>query len=229
MQKTKEKRRKKKSESERARGGGEKRENAILIPVQKYQPTHLSMSAVHITTDRLILRDLIDDDCDAMHDMDSHPLLIEATGEHIPSDKSETLKHIRNIRKQYEANGFGRYAVILKDTEEFLGWAGLKLEKNVNGHETFIDLGYRLLPRFWGKGYATEAGRALVSYGFEVLKVDRICAYVESNNHASRRVAEQCGLRVTGGFEGERMREWWLELDKSEYSSAMKPNCVVFC
>ena len=70
-----------------------------------------------------------------------------------------------------------------------------------------------------GKGYATEASRALVAYGFKMLGVDKICAYIESNNTASSRVAEKAGLKVVSTFPGYRMEELWLEMQKSAFDS----------
>jgi hypothetical protein len=61
----------------------------------------------------------------------------------------------------------------------FIGWAGLKKENNVNDDKSFIDLGYRLLSKYWGQGYATEACQGLVAYGFKVLKLEKIYAYCE--------------------------------------------------
>ncbi|CAM9476120.1 unnamed protein product, partial [Ectocarpus fasciculatus] len=175
------------------------------------------MSRIHITTPRLILRDLQESDCPGMHAMGTDPAVCAALGISCALDSTETLGHIRSVQAQYKSNGFGRYAMLDRESGSFLGWAGLKIENNVNGRASFIDLGYRMLPQYWGRGYATEASRALVSYGFDVLGVDTICAYVESSNPSSRRVAEKAGLRVTGTFDGERMKEWWLELKKKDY------------
>lgn len=68
-----------------------------------------------------------------------------------------------------------------------------------------------------GKGYATEASRALVAYGFKVLNVDKICAYIEADNTGSSRVAEKAGLRTVSTFHGYRMKELWMEIQQSEF------------
>jgi [ribosomal protein S5]-alanine N-acetyltransferase len=137
----------------------------------------------------------------------------------IPPPKSleETTDWIQSIIDQYQRTGVGRLAVVEKASSDFIGWAGLKVESNVNGHKTFYDLGYRLMSQYWGKGYASEAARAIVAFGFEALQVDEICAYIEQGNDSSRRVAENAGLRVTSTFIGERTDEWWLEIRKNEY------------
>ena len=69
---------------------------------------------------------------------------------------------IENIRQQYRTNGIGRMAVILKETGEFTGWAGLKLERNVNGHEQFYDIGYRFIPGIGAKDMQLNLQRLLL-------------------------------------------------------------------
>ena len=61
-----------------------------------------------------------------------------------------------------------------------------------------IEVGYHLARAFWGRGYATEAARACLRYGFEQLKLERIVAVVRPENVASRRVLEKSGLSYTG-------------------------------
>ena len=70
------------------------------------------------------------------------------------------------------------------------------------------------------KGYATEASRALVAYGFNVFKIDIICAYIESDNTSSRRVAEKAGLRHVSTFPGIRAPELWMELRREEFTNS---------
>ena len=103
-----------------------------------------------------------------MHAIAHDPLLAEAVGEHPAVDTDDTLAYILSIRNQYQKNGFGRYAIELKSSGDFIGWAGLKLEGGVNDHDTFIDLGYRMFSEYWGYGYATEASKALVAYGLHI-------------------------------------------------------------
>lgn len=113
----------------------------------------------------------------------------------------ESRAYIENVMEQYRRNGIGRYAVVLKETSEFIGWAGLKIETNVNGREKFFDLGYRFIPRFWNKGYATEASSAILYYGFKILlNVDVICAYASTGAAASCRVLEKLGFQKKNIF-----------------------------
>lgn len=187
-------------------------------PPSTFSPAHV----VHISTERLLLRDIQHSDADRMFEMDSDErVLASLFGIPAPKSLEVTKSYIDMIHDQYSRNGFGRWAVVEKSNPDlFIGWAGLKIEKNVNGHESFIDLGYRFIPEYWNKGYASEASIALVAYGFKVLKVDKICAYIEEGNHSSRKVAERAGLHLESIFpseHGTNKMEWWLELSAEEY------------
>lgn len=134
-----------------------------------------------------------------------------------PENEEETLKYIHLRQQHYQQYGFGRWAAIEIETGNVIGWAGLKVELNVNGREKFYDLGYRFLPQYWNRGYATELSHALVEYGFKTLGLDRICAYVEEEAFASRRVLEKVGLKPIETFMGQRVQEVWYELTAEEY------------
>jgi RimJ/RimL family protein N-acetyltransferase len=92
----------------------------------------------------------------------------------------------------------GRWSVIRKSDQQFLGWCGLKLIRDDNT----VDLGYRFHQRFWKQGYATETGKACLHYGFEQLKLQRIVGRAEKANKASIHVLEKCGMQ----FVEEMMR-----------------------
>ena len=75
-------------------------------------------------------------------------------------------------------NNIGRFATVLKETNEFIGWTGIKyIDDHVeNGNTNFYDYGYRLAEKFWGKGYATEASIAWLTYGFNQIHIDKLHA-----------------------------------------------------
>lgn len=99
-------------------------------------------------------------------------------------------KHVRH----HEEHGFALWAVELRKTGEVIGAAGLT--HLAEGPE--VEVGYRFLERCWGNGYATEAARAAVRFGFDELGLERIVAVTEPGNRASRRVMEKCGLTFVG-------------------------------
>jgi ribosomal-protein-alanine N-acetyltransferase len=163
-------------------------------------------------TERLFFRELIASDDEAMFEMDSDPQVHLYLGNNPVKDIGQVRAAIAGIQGQYLTNGIGRWAVILKETGEFIGWAGLKLEKNVNGHEQFYDLGYRFIQRHWGKGYASEAAVAFVDYGFNVMKLEKINAYTDFPNAASRKVLEKAGLTHIETFDYEGDEATWYEI-----------------
>lgn len=171
-----------------------------------------------LETDRLILREMTVDDESLMFQLNSD---VEVQRE-LRSDcvtTEETREIIKRILIQYEVNGIGRWLVFLKDTNEFLGWAGLKIETcEVYGRTAFVDLGYRILPQYWNKGYMTEAAKALVKYGFETMNYDTICAYIFTENIASAKVLQRAGLKYIGSFQYENESNDWYQISKEEYN-----------
>jgi len=165
-----------------------------------------------IETERLLLRELLPTDDAGMFELDSNPEVHIYLGNNPVKSIEESREAIANIRQQYLENGIGRWAVILKETGEFIGWSGLKLEKNVNGHETFYDLGYRFIQKHWGKGYAFETAKAFVDFGFNEMNLRVINAYADFDNLGSRKVLEKVGMQFVNSFEYEGTEEVWYEI-----------------
>ncbi|MFH7017807.1 GNAT family N-acetyltransferase [Flavobacterium sp. FlaQc-47] len=166
-----------------------------------------------IETERLLLRELLISDVDGMFELDSNPKVHLFLGNKPVKDIEESLDQIKNIQQQYKNVGIGRWAVILKETNEFLGWSGIKLIKNeINKHKDFYELGYRFIEKHWGKGYATEAGKAFVDYAFNVMKVEALYAYADAGNENSRKILEKLGLHYVNSFQYEGELEVWYEL-----------------
>lgn len=168
----------------------------------------------YIETKRLLLRELFPSDAVKMFELDSNPEVHRYLGKNPVTDIEQCREAIANIRQQYVDSGVGRWAVILKETNEFIGWAGLKLEKDVNGHEQFYDLGYRFIQEHWGKGYATEAAKAFLNYGFSRLNLETINAWTDSENKGSRSVLEKIGFQYVNTFQHEGEEEVWYEIKK---------------
>jgi RimJ/RimL family protein N-acetyltransferase len=143
-----------------------------------------------IETERLLLREFTLDDAQLLFDLNSDPEVIKYIHELAPTLESSQLALQNIILPQYKLYGHGRWAAYLKDTNEFIGWCGLKYVKEKDE----IDLGYRFKKQFWNKGYATEAAKATVDYGMTVLKMNRIIAKAHIENIGSQKVIEKCGL-----------------------------------
>lgn len=176
---------------------------------------------VRIETERLILRELLPSDREAMFLLDSDPEVHRYLGSEPVTDIGQTDEVIRFIRQQYADNGIGRWAVICKHTGTFIGWAGLKwVTEPMNGHVFYYDLGYRFIKEYWGKGYATEAARALVDYAFRVIGTDAVYALTECGNVASDRVLLKAGFRLTDRFELDGVAHNWYEICKENLKTS---------
>lgn len=166
-------------------------------------------------TARLLLRPLQLADAPGMYALDSDLAVhryLGGVGGTMVSTLAESEATIHYIQAQYAAVGIGRWAVIDQASGAFLGWAGLKLVAGpTNGQRDFFDLGYRLLPPYWGQGYATEAAQAWLQVGFEQLHLPRICAFADSANAASCRVLGKIGLQAGAEFMEGGTRCRWFE------------------
>jgi RimJ/RimL family protein N-acetyltransferase len=166
-----------------------------------------------IETERLLFRELLPTDDVAMFALDSDPEVVKYVGIKPLTHIAETRKVIQMIRQQYLDYGIGRWAVILKETGECIGWAGLKYIKQLNGRRDNYDLGYRFMTQHWGKGYGTESAKAFIDFGFNEMYLERISAYVDVNNTASVKILEKCGLKFTNNFMDEGDLCAWYELE----------------
>jgi len=177
---------------------------------------------IFIETDRLILREIVNSDVDAMYDLDSNPEVHKYLGNKPVKTKEESKKMIDSIRRQYSDRGIGRWAVINKETQEFMGWAGLKLntEEPMNGYINYYDIGYRFIKKFWGKGYATESGKASIRYAFDIMKLKTVYGITEINNEASHNALIKIGLSHVENFnyEKDNLTLRWYEVSNVRVS-----------
>ncbi|MEQ8519485.1 MAG: GNAT family N-acetyltransferase [Cytophagales bacterium] len=144
-----------------------------------------------IETERLVLREIGLNDKAEMFRLHSHPEVQKFTGEAPLKSIEEMEEAIKTRSIDYKKYGFGRWATFLKDEMHFIGWAGLAYLPEFDE----IDLGYRFLPNYWGKGYATEVSRAILHYGFDKLNLNRIIAIAMKENKASIKVMEKVGMK----------------------------------
>ncbi len=150
--------------------------------------------SVIIETSRLLLRLFTPDDVQLIYDLNNDPEVTRFT--HDPILNLNHAKEIleKNILPHYILYNHGRWAVHLKPNHEFIGWCGLKYRPELNE----VDLGYRLIKKCWGNGFATEAAYSSIKYGFERLNLNVITGRAESANIASCKVLERCGMLYIG-------------------------------
>ncbi len=168
---------------------------------------------VFLETERLILRQLTEDDADHLFELDSDREVIRFTniglingGDPIDTDYEAIRNKIlpRFIKYYEKYDGYGFWAAIEKLSSEFIGWFHLRPAlDNITVHvnnENEIELGYRLRKVAWGKGYATEGSRSLIVKGFCELDTQRIVSTALVANTASIRVMEKAGLKFEKTF-----------------------------
>jgi len=155
-----------------------------------------------------------------MFKLDSNPEVHKYLGNKPVKTIEESQKIIGGIKQQYTERGIGRWAAIEKATGNFIGWSGLRLYNETdgvfNGVSNFYDVGYRLLPEYWGKGYATESGKAAIKYAFNVMELPVVYGLTEMGNQASHNVLLKIGLKYIEDFYHEKLDEnlRWYKIEK---------------
>jgi len=153
---------------------------------------------LHLETERLSLRPFTLDDLDELAVLlgDAEALVLWGG----PLDREGSRDWIERNLARYERDGFGRCAVVWRETRELIGDCGL-VSTEVEGRPE-IELGWIVRRSHWGRGIATEAGAAWRDHAFDVLGLERIVSMISERNVASRRVAEKLGFTV------EREASW---------------------
>lgn len=161
------------------------------------------MSAPILTTERLILRKMNQDDASHLLKIFSDPEAMR----YYPSTKNEneTREWINWTLNNYAKYGVGLWIVEDKATGDFLGQCGI-VPQEVDG-ETKMEIGYLFVRRAWGKGYATEAAMACKKYGFEHLNQSEMISLVDVHNIPSSKVAERIGMSVK-----KQINKWEKEI-----------------
>ena len=150
-----------------------------------------------LETERLRIRPYRDDDATPLHEVFGSPEVMKWTPSAPSKDVAETAQRLARTMAftARQPPGMGLWALELKGSSEFLGQVGLF---PVEGKGPEVEVAYELAPRVWGHGYATEAARALVDYGFGELGLRRIVALILPDNARSRNVASKSGLTLEG-------------------------------
>ena len=164
---------------------------------------------MQIFTERLILRDFVAADWPAVlaYQRDPRYLQYYAWTDRTPEDAQRFVQLFVDQQHEQPRRKF-QLAIVLQDTQRLIGNCGIR-KAAAAAHEA--DIGYELAPDEWGHGYATEAARAIVHFGFTELKLHRITAWCVADNAASARVLEKLGLMLEGRLrEKEYFKDrWW--------------------
>ena len=107
---------------------------------------------------------------------------------------AEVQEGIDKQFQRYKNDGFGVWAVILKENEILIGQCGLSMQPCEDGE--VLEIGYIFQKEYWHKGYATEAAIACREYAFDELKADEVFSLIRENNVASQNVATRNGMSI---------------------------------
>ena len=146
---------------------------------------------MELTTPRLHLRPFTAADHDAIHAVYADPEVMRYVGHGAHRTMAETQRALRVYADILVAHGYSFVAVVERETGTLVGDAGLN---PLAGRGPDIELGYTVARDAWGRGYATEAARALVGHAFGALGAPRVMAQVEPANAGSRHVLEKLGM-----------------------------------
>lgn len=150
---------------------------------------------VELTTERLRLRPWRDDDVDALTVIDGDPKVMRYIGDGSVRTRQQTEAAIERMRRGWQDNGFGIFAIETRDTATMIGWTGLAIPKFLPEVLPAVEVGWRLNRRYWGQGFATEAARRVLRFGFDDARLDRIVSICHVDNHASVKVMTKLGMR----------------------------------
>lgn len=149
-----------------------------------------------LETRRLVLREMRQSDFQDLAEILQNPKVMYAY-EHDFSDNDVQIWLNRQIER-YKKYGFGLWAIILKETKEMIGQAGLTMQPYKNTE--VLEIGYLLKENFWHYGYAKEAACGCKKYAFEHLKKDKVYSIMKADNLSSIKVAESIGMNKEDEF-----------------------------
>lgn len=144
-----------------------------------------------LETPRLVIRRLSSSDVKSLKPIlgDSEVMKYSLKG---ALNEEGIKEYIDKILSHYDRHGYGLWGIVQKGTDELIGIAGLIYQ--ILEDSPFTELAYRLARKHWGKGFATEAAKAILEYAFNTLNIDRLISIIEPGNAASVKVAIRVGM-----------------------------------
>jgi len=170
-------------------------------------------SKLYIETERLLIRPFKLEDIEPAYVMDADPEVTRYTGDGgVVSKKEIERRIVENVFGDYEKYGFGRLAVELKSENKFIGFTGLKYLEDMDE----VNLGYRFMKKYWGKGIATESAKACLNLAFETLELSKVIAMVLPENIGSIRVLEKLNFEYKKDIFEDNLKVKLYSLNKEK-------------
>jgi RimJ/RimL family protein N-acetyltransferase len=173
-----------------------------------------------VETARLLLRRWQDDDLEPLVTLFGDPRVaryLSVDGR--PWPRERTVGVFQHFLRQWEEHGFGPWAAVDRTSGRWLGQIGLNELPSWPGPQK-IEVGWELHPSVWGRGLATEGGRAAVRHGFEVVGLERIISVTRADHAASRRVMEKCGLAFQEQLIHKGALVVWYAVDRADWQAS---------
>jgi RimJ/RimL family protein N-acetyltransferase len=167
-----------------------------------------------LETERLLLREFCKEDFDELYRMNRDPEIMKFVGDGSTRNHQEQIDELERLIQNYSKRpGLGIWATTLRENGTFVGASGVVYYDNTPE----IEIGYRMLKEHWNKGYATEASKVLLKYGFENLALKKMVSSAHVDNVASRRVMEKIGLKFMDFRFHYGCKQAYYELQLDDY------------
>ncbi|MFJ5995677.1 GNAT family N-acetyltransferase [Streptomyces sp. NPDC092370] len=157
-------------------------------------------------TERLWLRQWRESDLDALAEMDADPDVMRYVGDGSVGTRERTAAAMSRVRAAWDERGYGLFAAEETATGELIGWVGLAVPAFLPEIMPAVEIGWRLRPRSWGRGYATEAAREVLAFAFDEAGsgagagagagLERVVSVCHVDHHASIRVMTKLGMTL---------------------------------
>jgi len=145
-----------------------------------------------ITTERLILRLWKPEDAEPFYQMNQDPEVLRyLIG---PLSRERVAEFMVDMNAGFAADKYCLFAVEEQASGAFIGFVGLSRPRFEAHFTPCVEIGWRLAADYWGKGYATEAARAVLAYVFDVLKLEEVVSFTVPDNIRSQRVMNKIGM-----------------------------------
>jgi RimJ/RimL family protein N-acetyltransferase len=154
--------------------------------------------------ERVLMREWVPNDLEPFAALNTDPRVME----HYPSPltRAESDAFVRErIVPRFARHGFGLWAVEVPEVAPFIGYVGLSVHTFEAEFTPCVEIGWRLAFPYWGNGYATEAARVAIAFGFEETGLDEIVSFTAPGNRRSIAVMERLGMSYVGDFDHPKL------------------------
>jgi RimJ/RimL family protein N-acetyltransferase len=150
------------------------------------------IEAHELRTERLHLRRWVRSDRDPFAALNSDPRVMQHLPGVLSPEESDALAD--RIESSFDLNGFGLWAVEVPKLAPFIGFVGLDIPRFEAHFTPCVEIGWRIDAKYWNRGFASEAARAALRFGFDTLQLEEIVSFTVPGNLPSRRVMEKMGM-----------------------------------